>query len=536
MKLIFAVGLAALLTQVSSAQGTQGLYEANLKATSEYTCNIALIQAERTNILAELNGKKLTPADYDPIIAKANECLTIVASHAYFARAKANAGKGNTSEAFADFEKALTASKAESPKHVHPDDILRERANLHIRVGDRAKAEADLREAIAANPNDDRASETLADLDKKMADARKARAMADPQTAEDFLIAGDEHARFGRYDLAVAAYDRSIALSPSASAHYGKGSVLRYQSKFDASVAELNKALALTPNDSKIIEQRGYAYKEGKNWDGAIADFTKVLSMPKADRKSLLYARGFAYAGKGSYDLALKDQTEALALSTDAYDKVNALTGKGDALSGLGRGAEALDAYNAAIAAAGTDAFARLNLMNTYVGRGRLYVSQGKTDLAKADFNESIKISPKFAVEAKAELAKLERPVAPGPTVPTTVEAWGRAGRDAANAQKWDDAIKAFTECVALDAKFAPCYAWRGAVYGAKGDLAASDRDFEKAFALDPKEAAYHFMRGQMNAQAGRKNEAITDFRNGLKLAPGNPRALKALEMLGATP
>jgi tetratricopeptide (TPR) repeat protein len=115
-------------------------------------------------------------------------------------------------------------------------------------------------------------------------------------------------------------------------------------------------------------------------------------------------------------------------------------------------------------------------------------------------------------------------------------EEWALDGRRAANAQKWDDAIKSFTECIKLAPDSAGCYAFRGAVLGMKGDLTASHNDFDKALKLSKNSPIVYFMRGQMHGQLGRKQDAIEDFRAVLKVAPGNPQAIKALELLGEKP
>jgi tetratricopeptide (TPR) repeat protein len=533
---LLAVCLLATVFALNTIAQT-GLYESNLRSAREYNCHNELILLERKIIVAKLNGNAVTLADHDAIIAKATECIPIISVHAYDSRAKAYIEKGNYNAALADFDKAITASRSTPDTVILLNEIYENRADLYMTLGDRAKAEADLREAIRLAPSHTSAKDKLEHLDAKMAEARKAAALANPQSADDYLIVGDHDLSIGKYELAVTAYDRSIALGPSTAAYLGKGTALRWLSRFDAALIELNKALALAANNIEVLTSRGYVNRELKKWDAAIADFTNALALADIKKKSnLLNARGAAYVGKGSFDAALKDQNDALAASDDVYSKINAYTGQGNALRGLGRSAEALAAYDAAIAAAGTDAFARLNLIDTYTARGKVFASQGKADQAKADFNEAIKISPNFSQEAKAELAKLTAPAATNSSEPKTAQEWAAAGRYAANEQKWDEALRDFTECITLAPNISACYAFRGAVAGVKGDLAAARKDFDKAIALSPNEPAIYFMRAQMYLQLGNKPEAIADLRAVLRIAPGNPQAVKALESLGEKP
>ena len=519
--------------QGNAADSIRGLYERNLLSLTEYVCSTDMLNLERTNIIARMNGQTLAPAAYDPLIAKATECISKIGySFGYFSRAKAHAEKGDPKSALADYEKAISLAKTENSPLAPVGEIYENRADLYISMFDRARAEADLREAIRLSPSDSSAKDKLNDLDKRIAEARKKAALANPQSAADYVIVGEDHFNSGHSDKAVVAFDKSIALSPSVAAYLGKAKALRDLKRSDAAVLELDKALVLGPNNAEVLEWRGRALSDIRHWDAAIADLTKALSLaPPKDKADLLNARGSAYAGKGSYDLALKDQTDSAAASENAFAKINALTGKGRALEGLGRPADAVAAYTEAIGAAGTDYFAQLNLIDTYLYRGRLYASQGKTDLAKADFNSVIKLAPDFSQEAKSELAKLSAP----PATPKTAEQWAADGRRAANEKKWDEAIADFGECIKLVAA-PPCYALRGVVQGLKGDTTASRADFDKAVSLAPNEPMIYFLRGQMNAQLGNKAAAVSDFRTVLKLVPGNSQATTAREAHGEKP
>jgi tetratricopeptide (TPR) repeat protein len=521
-----------------TAELVKPLYDSNMKSLAEYNCNMALINMDKANILDRMNGKTIPPARYDAMIAKGTECIgTVKNSLAYVYRARAYSGKSDTRNALIDLDSAIGVAKTETTRIVPLNDIYEDRADIFIGLQDRTKAEADLREAVKLDPSDYTAKEKLDNLDKKIFEARKAAAIANPRTAEDFLIVGNDHLdRFKEAD-AIPAYDRSISLAPSAAAHFGKGRALLGLGRAETALVEMNKAIGFTPNDPKFFLWRGYVYRELKRWDEAIADFTKALNGIGADQKAQIHtARGKAQAEKGSYDLALKDFELALAAAADnKFGKIDAQTGRGDVFRKQGRSAEAVAAYDAAIAAAGTDYFAKLNLPDAYYGRALVHASTGKSDLAKADLNEALKLAPSFK-EAKAELDKLNG-VAAKPAVPAkTAEQWARDGQRAAGQKDWGTAIEAFSQCITLAPAVPACYAFRGGSLGLKGDLTAGLADFEKAISLAKTEPAIYFMRGQMYVQLGKRPEAVADFRTVLKLAPGNPQATKALELLGEKP
>lgn len=516
------------------------MHDANVKNMQEYTCNMALINFERQTGLDMIAGKAIQPSRYDSIIDRATKCIAEQPTPlAYDYRAKAYADKGESKPAFADFEKAIAIARKDGSPVVSLEAILEDRADLYIRLGDRAKAEADLREAMKLNASDYSVKDKLDNLDRKIAEARKKAAIGNPKTAEDYVIAGSDYDMQGKYNDAIAAYSKSISLKPTAAAYVGKAKTYRTMERPETAIAELNQALALAPKDVDAIKWRGYINRDLKRWDDAIADFGKAITLADTKTKpDMLVGRGTGYAAKGLHDAALKDFDAALASGADnVYTKINALSGKGDALRGQGKTAEALTAYNAAIAAAGDDFIAKLNLYDAYMGRGRLYASQGKADMAKADFNAILAMMPD-SKEPKAEMAKLTAgTTTAGATTGTkTAIAWATDGRRAAGAKKWDEAIAAFTECIRLAPDSAGCYAFRGAALGMKGDLGASRTDFDKALKLSKNNPAVLFMRGQMYAQLGRKPDAIADFRAAQKVAPTNPQIAKALELLGEKP
>ena len=548
---IFAAALSCPITgnaqtvQERTAELVKPLHEANMKNMAEYNCNMALIEMDRRNILERLDGKILPPARFDELISKADECITSIGQKSlyYGYRARAQNEKGNTDLALADFEKAIALAKTEATSIIKLDKLHEDRADLYIRLGDRAKAESDLKQALKIDPSNYSAKDKLQNLDRKLADARKKRALENPQTADDYVVVGTEHYNLGNYPLAVAAFDRSIALAPSSAAHLGKGKALQAQERFVSAIVEMNKAVALAPKDSDTLMWRGYVNRDLKRWDEAIADFTAALGIAEPARKAAaLNARGEAYTGMASYAEALKDHEAALAAAgDDAFTKVTALTGKAEALRGQGKVDDAIAGYAAAIAAAGNDYFAKLNAIPAWLGRGRAYASQGKTDLAKADFNTVLTLS-KDSKEARAELAKLPGEVPPtvaqgSAAGPQTAEQWAAQGRRQAEGKDYDGAIKSFSECLRLKPDAIACRAFRGGAYGLKGDMAASRADFEKALAMDPaSHGAIYFMRGMMHAQLGMKNEAVSDFQAVLRFDPNNAQAKRALQQLEVQP
>ena len=98
--------------------------------------------------------------------------------------------------------------------------------------------------------------------------------------------------------------------------------------------------------------QRGIARFEKNDFDGAIADFTKVIEMHGRDQEFCYYFRGMAHYRKGNSNQAIDDLSKAIAIKPDP---------------------------------------------RFFDDRGNLLAKQGELDRAIADLNKAIEIAPQYA-------------------------------------------------------------------------------------------------------------------------------------------
>lgn len=89
-----------------------------------------------------------------------------------------------------------------------------------------------------------------------------------------------------------------------------------------------------------------------------------------------------------------------------------------------------------------------------------MYINQQQWDLALADFNQAIKINPKF------------------------VEAYYNRGHLYAEQQKWSLALTNFNQAIALNPRFADAYVYRGFVHYQTGNRQGAIQDLQKAAEL----------------------------------------------------
>src|SRR5215472_11278260 len=119
--------------------------------------------------------------------------------------------------------------------------------------------------------------------------------------ATAFVNLGLAYAGNGTYDRAVVAYDRALALRPNDTAILdSRGLAYAKLGQFDHAVADYDAALKLAPS-AAIFFDRGNAYAGESQYDRAIADYNAALKL-EPNSATVLNNRGLARAAKGQYD------------------------------------------------------------------------------------------------------------------------------------------------------------------------------------------------------------------------------------------
>jgi tetratricopeptide (TPR) repeat protein len=89
-----------------------------------------------------------------------------------------------------------------------------------------------------------------------------------------------------------------------------------------------------------------------------------------------------------------------------------------------------------------------------------------------------------------------------------------------------DRAIQDFNKAIALDGKQAAAFAGRASVFVAKGQLDFAILDFSQAIKLNPKNVdTYYFNRGTTYSMAGQYDKAIADFDQMIRVNPKSSAA-----------
>ena len=139
----------------------------------------------------------------------------------------------------------------------------------------------------------------------------------DPKYAEAHYNLGNALHHQGKLDEAIACYRKAIELDPKyANAHVNLGNALHHQKSWTRPSPASKMPSNSTPNDAMSWHSRGLVYYDLKQYDKAIADFSKAIEL-KPDYVEALNSRGSVYYDLKQYDKAIADYSKAIELKPD---------------------------------------------------------------------------------------------------------------------------------------------------------------------------------------------------------------------------
>ena len=157
--------------------------------------------------------------------------------------------------------------------------------------------------------------------------------------------------------------------------------------KYDEAIPLCTQEIALSPKSAEGYNTRGVAYYLKQDYDAAIADYSKAISLDPKGKPNFYTNRGMAYAGKGLFDPAVIDFDQAIAMDPKEF---LAYSGRGRAYAGKGNLDRAIAEYTRSL---GLDPLPDKSGI-TYVDRGDAYFAKGKYELALLDYQNALKSFP----------------------------------------------------------------------------------------------------------------------------------------------
>lgn len=293
-------------------------------------------------------------------------------------------------------------------------------------------------------------------------------------------------------------------LSTVASPSETQSQILASLSKEQADeLRKLNDRIIDDPEDAEAYEARGRIFCNAKDFDNAIADFTKVIELGRGSDTTYWY-RGYSYVELGRQEEGFQDYCKSLEFEEHGEVHYNLAL----IYDERREYEKALDELNQAVALGPDDS-------PNHTVRARVFYTLRQYEQAVSDGLQSIEL---------------------GAPTKNTYLTLGDAYREL---KEFDKAIESYNKVLKLDSKNSTAMNKRGVAFERMGQDKQALTEYRRAAKMDPSEPAYHANEAEMLRRAGRFKEAVTSCNRALKANPKYRRAYwiraKAYEGQGQT-
>jgi len=155
--------------------------------------------------------------------------------------------------------------------------------------GQKEEAIAAYKKAIDVNPyysghhiDLENAYFSLGDTEKALEEAKRVTELQ-PDSVHGWDNLGNAYERADKFDESVAAYQKSIVLSPTWSAYSNLGNIYFVHKRYDDAVKAFEKATELGPNQELAMGNLADAYRASGQKDKAMATYDKAIALAFQD-------------------------------------------------------------------------------------------------------------------------------------------------------------------------------------------------------------------------------------------------------------
>ncbi|MFJ1790611.1 tetratricopeptide repeat protein [Kitasatospora griseola] len=360
----------------------------------------------------------------------------------------------------------------------------------------------------------DRPDLALADFDRSVA--------LDPDWPEALHSRGRALIAVRRHEEALTDLGRAVELDPDFAAAYAtRGEALRLLGRQPEALTDFDRAIELDPGHSWAIAHRGETHRELGRFEEALAGFDRAVELNPEDLWALI-GRGQLQWELGRFEEALATLDRAIEVDPE---HVWSHTVRGEIHRRLGRFEEALTSLDRAIELDPEYALA-------FTARSELHQESGRFEEMLADLDRIIELDSDsvWALVLRGDtcrelgrfeeaLADLDRAVELNPGYVPAVTA---RGDTLCELGRFEEALAGYNRAVELDPDSHWAVLARAQVYGELGRHQEALADLDHAARLMPDEAEVFAARGATHQAMGDHRAALTDFDRALTLEPDN--------------
>jgi tetratricopeptide (TPR) repeat protein len=305
--------------------------------------------------------------------------------------------------------------------------------------------------------------------------------------ADDYIKQGEGLLFEGRYQEAIAACDKAIALNPSLSqAWYQRGNALFKLQRFAESIASYDKAIALNPTKYDFWYNRARSFVKLQRYEEAIASCDKAVAL-QPDAVEVWNYRGSVLKRLQRYEEAIASYDKALELEPENAESWH---NRGVLLGRLQRYDEAIASYDKAIAL-GPDKY------EIWYNRGNLLGRLQRYEEGVASYDKAIAL------------------------VADKYEIWYNRGALLWRLGRYDEAIASYDKSLALESGDYEVWHNRGAALSALGKYSEAIASYDKAVVLQPQCYEALLGKGEGLWKLERYEEAIATYQQATQINPG---------------
>lgn len=447
----------------------------------------------------------LEAGQFDNAIADYNRALILDLpwrEEGFSARAAAHLKMGNLDAAIADYSEAIRLTDKASQ-----DILLRDRAAVYLLNAQYDDAIDDYSQAI-------KVYRSIKELPKGYGDLLLGR--------------GNAYRGKGQYDLALKDYEAALKSSAEAGeVALDRARTLFAKGDWRGAISSYKLAAdthGLHSTESSLLG-KGNAHLALKEYDQAIAEYTRVIEGFRHQHALALHKRADAYEGKGDAASAKADRAKAGRLNPYLVPALSQAKGQlhddavvifmnavrlrsADPEMRLGLGLAYRDLWsgnsdyygnlNFSSAVAGFSQAIRLDPKSAeaYGYRGELYRANGNYENAATDLTAALRLDPdlRAALRARGQLYSDKR--------------------------DFDRAITDYNRLVALDPKDTDALMKRAVAYAGKRELDLTIADITQIIKLEPKDSNAFYQRAEAYLLKKDYRSAIADYSTAIALNP----------------
>ncbi|HKR02107.1 MAG TPA: tetratricopeptide repeat protein [Pyrinomonadaceae bacterium] len=314
-------------------------------------------------------------SEQDEAIISFDNAIRLNPEHAeaYARRGLAHESKNELEQAIADFDQSIKIADFENSINPGLQCVFAWRGRVYLKKSNYSRAFDDFNQAIG-NECD---SEWV------------------------YRLRGDSYRGMNKNEAAINDYTKAIQLSEGKDtvAYFNRAGVYLRQGKYDQTIEDYKTVLSSELDNPAAYLFRGLAYQRKGSLQEAINDYTEAIKWKGNLKRAIrvysvdvrggeiyampYYYRGYAYALKENYDLALADYDQALKIKNDYPEVYNY---RGEALMAKKDYNGAIENYTQAINLRGNYAVA-------YKNRGLVHKQKGERQQAIDDLNKAIELT-----------------------------------------------------------------------------------------------------------------------------------------------